>query len=119
MGKGGGSNKKQIEKQYEYDTNKWEYQWAQMNIDSAYKQQAFDIKVHNAEQVRNVKNQQAKNEWLDKEKMRMFNYGNQVEAYNSGKDKLFGYFVGQVMKETQGKANPKSVNEILKRLLSC
>ena len=43
---------------------------------------------------------------------------NQVEAYNSGKDKLFGYFVGQVMKETQGKANPKSVNEILKRLLS-
>ena len=42
----------------------------------------------------------------------------QVEAYNSGKDKLFGFFVGQVMKETQGKANPKSINEILKRLLS-
>ena len=43
----------------------------------------------------------------------------QVDAYNSGKDKLFGFFVGQVMKETQGKANPKSINEILKRLLSC
>ena len=41
----------------------------------------------------------------------------QVAAYKSGKDKLFGFFVGQVMKETQGKANPKSVNEILKKLL--
>ena len=42
----------------------------------------------------------------------------QVEAYKDGKDKLFGFFVGQVMKETQGKANPQSVNEILKKLLS-
>jgi aspartyl-tRNA(Asn)/glutamyl-tRNA(Gln) amidotransferase subunit B len=41
----------------------------------------------------------------------------QVEAYKSGKDKLFGFFVGQVMKETQGKANPQSVNEILRKLL--
>ena len=42
----------------------------------------------------------------------------QVSAYKNGKDKLFGFFVGQVMKETQGKANPKSVNEILKKILS-
>ena len=41
----------------------------------------------------------------------------QVEAYRGGKDKLFGFFVGQVMKETQGKANPQSVNEILRKLL--
>ena len=41
----------------------------------------------------------------------------QVVAYKGGKDKLFGFFVGQVMKETQGKANPKSVNDILKNLL--
>ena len=45
------------------------------------------------------------------------NNSNQVEAYKSGKDKLFSYFVGQVMKETQGKANPQSINNILKRLL--
>ena len=38
----------------------------------------------------------------------------QVEAYLQGKDKLFGFFVGQVMKLTQGKANPKAVNTILK-----
>ena len=41
----------------------------------------------------------------------------QVSAYLNGKDKLFGVFVGQIMKETQGKANPKSVNDILRRLL--
>ncbi len=38
----------------------------------------------------------------------------QVEAYIGGKEKLFGFFVGQVMKLTQGKANPKAVNRILK-----
>ena len=42
----------------------------------------------------------------------------QVEDFKNGKDKLFGFFVGQVMKETQGKANPKRVNEILKKHLS-
>lgn len=41
----------------------------------------------------------------------------QVEQYRGGKDKLFGYFVGQVMKQTQGKANPAQVNEILKSKL--
>ena len=41
----------------------------------------------------------------------------QVTAYKAGKEKLFGFFVGQVMKETQGKANPKSINNILKELL--
>lgn len=41
----------------------------------------------------------------------------QVEAYKGGKDKLFGFFVGQVMKETKGRANPQSVNQILKELL--
>jgi len=43
---------------------------------------------------------------------------NQVNAYKNGKEKLFGFFVGQVMKETQGKGNPKSVNEILKKILN-
>lgn len=42
----------------------------------------------------------------------------QVEQYRAGKDKLLGYFVGQVMKETGGKANPAQVNEVLKRRLS-
>ena len=42
----------------------------------------------------------------------------QVEQYRNGQEKVFGYFVGQVMKATGGKANPKQVNEILKKKLN-
>jgi len=42
----------------------------------------------------------------------------QLEQYRTGKEALFGYFVGQVMKATQGKANPAQVNELLKKKLS-
>lgn len=47
----------------------------------------------------------------------MANNPNQLEQYLSGKDKLFGFFVGQVMKETGGKANPQGVNKLLKEML--
>ncbi|MGA8260204.1 MAG: Asp-tRNA(Asn)/Glu-tRNA(Gln) amidotransferase GatCAB subunit B, partial [Arenicellales bacterium] len=41
----------------------------------------------------------------------------QIEQYRSGQEKVFGYFVGQVMKATAGKANPKQVNEMLRKKL--
>jgi aspartyl-tRNA(Asn)/glutamyl-tRNA(Gln) amidotransferase subunit B len=41
----------------------------------------------------------------------------QVEGYRGGKDKLFGFFVGQAMKATGGKANPAQLNELLKKKL--
>ncbi len=41
----------------------------------------------------------------------------EVEAYKNGKTNLIGFFVGQVMKETKGRANPKSVNEILRSII--
>jgi aspartyl-tRNA(Asn)/glutamyl-tRNA(Gln) amidotransferase subunit B len=41
----------------------------------------------------------------------------QIEQYRGGQQKVFGYFVGQVMKATQGKANPKQVNELLRKAL--
>jgi aspartyl-tRNA(Asn)/glutamyl-tRNA(Gln) amidotransferase subunit B len=41
-----------------------------------------------------------------------------VEQYKSGKDKLFGFFVGQTMKASKGSANPQKVNELLKQRLS-
>jgi aspartyl-tRNA(Asn)/glutamyl-tRNA(Gln) amidotransferase subunit B len=41
----------------------------------------------------------------------------QVGQHASGEQKVFGYFVGQVMKATSGKANPKQVNEILEKKL--
>ena len=42
----------------------------------------------------------------------------QVEQYKSGKQQVFGFFVGQTMKAMKGKANPKVVNEVLQRKLS-
>ena len=42
----------------------------------------------------------------------------QLAEYRAGKDKLFGFFVGQAMKATQGKANPAQLNELLKRKLA-
>ena len=41
----------------------------------------------------------------------------QVEEFKGGKQKVLGFFVGQIMKATQGKANPKMVNELLRRML--
>jgi aspartyl-tRNA(Asn)/glutamyl-tRNA(Gln) amidotransferase subunit B len=43
---------------------------------------------------------------------------NQLKDYRGGKEKLFGFFVGQVMKATQGKANPQLVNDMLKKMLA-
>ncbi|GAB6271716.1 MAG: Asp-tRNA(Asn)/Glu-tRNA(Gln) amidotransferase subunit GatB [Smithellaceae bacterium] len=42
----------------------------------------------------------------------------QLADYRGGKEKLFGFFVGQVMKATQGKANPQLVNDLLKKMLA-
>ena len=41
----------------------------------------------------------------------------QLEQYRDGQEKLLGFFVGQVMKATQGKANPAQVNELLRKLI--
>jgi aspartyl-tRNA(Asn)/glutamyl-tRNA(Gln) amidotransferase subunit B len=46
------------------------------------------------------------------------NNQDQVDQYRSGKDKVFAFFVGQVMKEMQGKANPAEVNKMLKTKLA-
>ena len=42
----------------------------------------------------------------------------QVAEYRSGKEKMFGFFVGQAMKATQGKGNPAQLNDILKKKLA-
>ena len=41
----------------------------------------------------------------------------EIEAYRNGKTNLLGFFVGQVMKETKGRANPKTVNELVRKIL--
>ena len=45
------------------------------------------------------------------------NNESQIEGYHNGKTNLFDYFVGQVMKETKGKANPTIVKDILRKKL--
>ena len=41
----------------------------------------------------------------------------EIESYRNGKTNLLGFFVGQVMKETKGRANPKTVNELVRKIL--
>ena len=45
-------------------------------------------------------------------------HASELQQFFNGKEKVFGFFVGQVMKITQGKANPKSVNVILRKKLN-
>ncbi len=46
------------------------------------------------------------------------NNPDQVEQYRAGKEKVFGFFIGQIMRDSQGKANPAQVNQVLKEKLS-
>jgi aspartyl-tRNA(Asn)/glutamyl-tRNA(Gln) amidotransferase subunit B len=48
----------------------------------------------------------------------LLNNPGEVKRFRTGEQKLMGFFVGQIMKETKGKANPKTVNELLKKKLS-
>ena len=45
-------------------------------------------------------------------------FPNEVQEFLTGKEKIFGFFIGKIMKETQGKANPKIVNELLREKIS-
>ena len=69
------------------------------------------IKSKNIEQISNI------DLLSDEAKKVLEKHPKEVQDYKNGKDKLMGFFVGQVMKETQGKANPKALNQILNKLL--
>ena len=69
------------------------------------------IKSKNIEQISNP------DLLLDEAKKILEKYPEEVQDYKNGKDKLMGFFVGQIMKETKGKANPKTLNQILNKLL--
>ena len=69
------------------------------------------IESKNVEQISNI-------DVLSEEaKKILVKHPKEVQDYKNGKDKLMGFFVGQIMKETQGKANPKVLNQILNKLL--
>ena len=86
MGKGGNDNSDQIEAQYEYDTAKYQFDWDMMQKKYTHQKGMYDAQIWNAEQSRQYKNEVAAQQWADKEKMRIFDYNNQVEAYNASKE---------------------------------
>ena len=80
---GNRSKERAAKKQHEYDVKRWQYDWQQMQDDYAYQLDAWQIQVDNAEEQRQWKNEIATQEWVDKDRMRIFDYNNQVSAYNA------------------------------------
>mgnify|MGYP003329388946 CR=1 FL=1 len=83
----------------------------------------FEIMVETGEEPQKIINKKGLKQQSDpKELEKMINEilsknKDKVDQYKAGKEKLFGFFVGQVMKLSGGKANPQLTNEILKKLL--
>ena len=85
---GGGGNYEQTvayQKQYQVDIQKWKLDWQDMQDAYAYTKESFDIAKWNADQERNYKNAASIRDWEDKEQLRIFDYNNQVDAYNASK----------------------------------
>ena len=83
----------------------------------------FEEMVKNNEDPEKIVNEKGMRQQSDPEELKKIidnilkNNQDKVEQYKAGKDKLFGFFVGEAMKNTQGKGNPKLINEILKEQL--
>ena len=83
----------------------------------------FEEMVKNNEDPEKIVNEKGLKQQSDPEELKKIidtilkNNEDKVEQFKAGKDKLFGFFVGEVMKNTQGKGNPKLINDILKQQL--
>ena len=83
MGKGGGGGGGLTEDQKRAQKERWKFDYQQMSNRVAYQHDSFWDSINNAEQIREHKNAVATQEWIGKEKMRIFDFNNQVEAYNA------------------------------------
>ena len=83
MSGGGGSNRKQIRKQYEYDLKRHEYDWQEMQDNYQHKKDAYDIQIWNQNQNIDFREQMATDDYNHKLAMRDFDYNNQIAAYNA------------------------------------
>ena len=89
-------------------------------ISSKQAKEIFDRMWNNSEKPTDIINNEGLKQISDVDELNKIvdniikNNYKSVEDYQSGKEKLFGFFVGQVMKETKGMGNPKIINEILK-----
>ena len=83
----------------------------------------FEEMVKNNEDPEKIVNEKGMKQQSDPKELKKIidtilkNNQDKVEQYKAGKDKLFGFFVGEAMKNTQGKGNPKLINNILKEQL--
>ena len=83
----------------------------------------FEEMVKNNEDPEKIVNEKGMKQQSDPEELKKIihiilkNNQDKVEQYKAGKHKLFGFFVGEAMKNTQGKGNPKLINDILKEQL--
>ena len=78
---GGGT--KGTPQQDAYNEERWKFDWQSIQNRHAYNKSAFDANIRNNDRIRDVKNQNAQNEWEYKEQMRIFDYNNQVAAFNA------------------------------------
>jgi len=82
-GGGGGGQAQNVENQNAYNRAKWEFDWGQMENAAQYQLDQFYATKENEENRITYENQVATNEWLDKEAIRIFDYNNQVAAFNA------------------------------------
>jgi hypothetical protein len=83
MGKGGGGSEGESDEAYASRLGRWEFDYTQIQNKVDYGLDQFEANAFNQEQIRAAKNKAAQNEWAFEEKMRIFDYQNQVQAYNS------------------------------------
>ena len=74
---------KMIEKQYEADIANWEYNWQEAQDAHTFALEDIEIAKWNFEQQRKHRDASALREWIDQDKMRLFDYNQQVKAYNA------------------------------------
>ncbi|MBD3273560.1 Asp-tRNA(Asn)/Glu-tRNA(Gln) amidotransferase subunit GatB [Candidatus Dependentiae bacterium] len=93
-------------------------------INTKVAQEIFLIMAQTGKNPKEIIKEQGLEQLNDEEKLEKVvleiinNNPEQVEKYLEGKNKLFGFFVGLAMKQTKGKANPKIINELLKKHLT-
>ena len=80
---GGGGGGGLTQDQKDYQEEKWKFDWQMLENRTNYQKAQHIAAQRNAEAIRQQKNATAMNEWVDKEKMRIFDYNNQIEAYNA------------------------------------
>ena len=83
---GGGGGGGLTQEQKDLQRERWKFDYQQMSNRVAYQHDTFWDSINNAEAIRQHKNATATQEWVDKEKMRIFDFNNQVEAYNASID---------------------------------